>query len=297
MIIRDVNSQPHFLASGRIEHIEAFPSKYIAGHTVDVWLPDNYSKERRYPVLYMQDGQMLFDSTVTWNKTEWQADEILGKLIKMGEIKECILVAIWNSGAGRHSDYLPQKPFESLTENEQDSLYNSSRLGGASVFNGQKIHSGNYLQFIVKELKPYIDKSYSTLRDKSTTFIGGSSMGALLSLYAICEYPRVFGGAICMSTHWTGIFTLEHNPLPAAFFAYLRLHLPSAKDHKIYFDHGDKTLDAWYPSFQKQADIIMKQKGYANGKNWLTLVFPGEDHSERAWARRFAVPLKFLIGK
>lgn len=285
------------LASGKLIRYQDFSSKKVPNRNVDVWLPDGYTAEKKYAVLYMQDGQMLFDSTLTWNKKEWQADEILSQLISSKAIRECMLVAIWNSGNGRHADYMPQKPFESLPKAIQDSMYKKGRQSGASVFNGQKVHSDLYLQFIVEELKPFIDKSYSTLPDRANTFIAGSSMGGLISIYAICEYPQVFGGAICMSTHWPGIFELANNPIPPALMNYLKGHLPSPASHKIYFDHGDQTLDAWYGPFQKQTDLIMKQKGFRAGKNWITRVFPGEDHSENAWSKRFAIPLRFMMGK
>ena len=84
------------------------------------------------------------------------------------------------------------------------------RQPGAPVFSG-KIQSDNYLKFLVKELKPFIDSSFSTLKDQQNTFIAGSSMGGLISMYAICEYPLVFGGAACLSTHWPGIFTMINN--------------------------------------------------------------------------------------
>ncbi len=90
-----------------------------------------------------------------------------------------------------------------------------------SLFGG-KIYSDEYLKFLVKELKPFVDKNYSTYTDAPHTFMMGSSMGGLISMYAICEYPEVFGGAICMSTHWPGIFVSENNPIPLAFQNYLK---------------------------------------------------------------------------
>jgi len=115
-------------------------------------------------------------------------------------------------------------------------------------------------------------------------------------MYAICEYPAVFGGAACLSTHWLGLFSVDNNPIPNAFLEYLKTHLPSPKNHKIYFDYGDQTLDALYAPFQKQADLIMEEKGFT-AKNWQTKFFPGEDHSEKAWAKRLDVPFTFLLSK
>jgi enterochelin esterase-like enzyme len=119
-------------------------------------------------------------------------------------------------------------------------------------------------------------------------------MGGLITLYAVCEYPDIFGGAACLSTHWTGIYVVEGNPVPDAVFQYLTTHLPDPENHKIYFDHGDQTLDALYPTLQKKADAIMKAKGYTE-KNWITRYFPGENHSEAAWGKRLNFPLLFLL--
>jgi predicted alpha/beta superfamily hydrolase len=205
-----------------------------------------------------------------------------------------IVVGIWNGVVTRHIDYFPQKAFESLTPNQQDSIYKANRSNGQSIFNNGKVNSDNYLKFIVKELKPIIDRKYSVYSDQKHTFIAGSSMGGLISMYAICEYPKIFGGAICMSTHWPGIFSLENNPIPNTFFNYLKKHLPSPKNHKLYFDYGTATLDAMYATLQPKADEIMKVKGYTS-KNWITLKFEGEGHSEKAWNKRFYLPIMFLL--
>jgi predicted alpha/beta superfamily hydrolase len=121
-------------------------------------------------------------------------------------------------------------------------------------------------------------------------------MGGLISMYAICEYPDIFGGAACMSTHWPGIFTVENNPIPDAFLGYLKSNLPDPTQHKLYFDFGTATLDALYEPFQNKADGIIAAKGYTS-KNWVTKKFEGADHSERAWANRLQIPLTFLLTK
>jgi hypothetical protein len=283
-------------SSGKIIRIDCFSSKYVTTRNIDVWLPDDYTESKKYAVLYMHDGQMLFDSTITWNKQEWMVDETVSSLLNNKIIKNVIVVGVWNGGKTRHIDYFPQKPFESLSQAEQDSLYNKNRPNGASVFNDGKVQSDNYLKFLVEELKPRIDSQFATLKNRKNTFIAGSSMGGLISMYAICEYPNVFGRAACLSTHWPGIFTLENNPIPQSFYSYLQEHLPSPKTHKIYFDYGTKTLDAMYPPLQEKVDVIMKNKGFTI-KNWMTKKFEGEDHSEKAWQKRLYIPLTFLLKK
>lgn len=280
---------------GTIKRIEHFPSRFVDARTIDVWLPDGYTPAKKYAVLYMHDGQMLYDSTNNWNRQEWGVDETLTKLMAEKKIRDCLVVGIWNNGPKRHSEYFPQKPFESLLPAQRDSIMLEARSAGSGLFAGN-IQSDYYLKFLVTELKPFIDSAFSVKKDRKNTFIAGSSMGGLISLYAICEYPDVFGGAACLSTHWPGIFRVENNPIPAAFLDYLRLHAPKPRKHKIYFDYGTATLDALYPPLQKQADAIMQANGYGP-KNWITRAFEGEDHSERAWKKRLDIPLLFLLKK
>jgi len=281
-------------ASGKIVRHENFSSVFVTSRHIDVWLPEGYDNKKKYAVLYMHDGQMLYDANTTWNKQEWGVDETLTLLKQNKKMRECIVVGVWNGGPTRHADYFPQKPFESLGANQKELLYTAVRNSGQSVFQGFEINSDNYLRFLVKELKPFIDKTYSTYSDRANTFIAGSSMGGLISMYALCEYPEIFGGAACLSTHWPGIFNMENNPLPDAFISYLKAFLPSEKNHKIYFDTGDQTLDALYPPIQKRVDDVMKARGYTK-KHWITKYDPGADHSENSWKKRLDIPLAFLL--
>lgn len=287
-------SIPH-VSSGKIVRIENFSSKFISPRNIDIWLPEGYSSQKKYAVLYMHDGQMLFDSTTTWNKQDWQADEVATKLMKSHKTKDFIIVGIWNGGATRHPDYFPQKPYESLSSNQKNFIISELKKIGRTEEIFQPV-SDNYLKFLVKELKPYVDQHFSVKKDRANTFIAGSSMGGLISMYAICEYPEIFGGAACLSTHWIGIFSDTNNPIPEAFLTYMDSHLPLPQTHKIYFDFGTATLDAFYPKHQAKVDELMQKKGFTS-KNWETLQFEGEDHSEKAWAKRLHLPFEFLLKK
>lgn len=281
------------VVAGKIERIQDFTSKYITPRNIDIWLPDDYNNLKRYPVVYMHDGQMLFDSGITWNHQSWNIDDIISDPSFSKKIKKFIIVGIWNDGKTRHSDYFPQKPFESLSKYQRDTI--SKKLTEI----GKSDHlffpnSDNYLKFIVRELKPFIEKKFSVCSDRENTFIGGSSMGGMISIYAICEYPKIFGGAFCMSTHWPGTFYTENNPYPESFLKYLDKKLPDPEKHKIYFDCGDQTLDALYPPIQKKIDDLMVSNSFTKN-NWITRYFPGENHSEIAWNKRLHIPLEFLL--
>ncbi len=283
------------VSHGRIERIEGFVSNHVTPRTIDVWLPDGYSRDRRYDVLYMHDGQMLFDSSTTWNKQEWNVDETASALMRRGACRPFIVVGIWNGGSTRHADYFPQKPLTLLTAMQRDTLTAQLQEAGRIVSDFVP-RSDAYLRCIVEEIKPLIDDRYSVHTSREHTFIAGSSMGALISLYALCEYPDVFGGAACISTHWIGTFASTDNPVPEAFLAYLQMHLPDPATHRVYFDCGDRTLDAYYPGIQRKVDTLMSARGYA-AASWTTRYVPGADHSEKAWSKRLDQPLMFLLGE
>lgn len=264
-----------------IEH-DDFPSEYVDSRNIEVWLPEAYETEdERYQVLYMHDGQNVFDPITSYNGNDWMVDEVLTDLIEQQQVEKTIVVAIWNSGITRFPEYMPQQPAEVMnSEGVQKEVIRNS---------GEAIFSDRYLKFIVEELKPFIDSKYRTKTEAAHTSIMGSSMGGLISLYAIMEYPDVFGAAACLSTHWT---VPELGPV---FIDYLADHLPISETHKIYFDFGTEGLDADYEPHQLRVDQMMKDAGYTQNLNWITKKFDGHDHNEQHWAMRVEVPLKFIL--
>jgi predicted alpha/beta superfamily hydrolase len=286
-------SQETKITSGKIQRFDNFKSAYIEPRNVDVWLPDGYSDKEKYSVLYMHDGKALFDPELNTNKLAWDLDEIVPKLASENKIQKFIVVGIWNNEAFRHGDYFPQKIIQNIPE-ETRKLILEKHLNN-------KPQGDNYLKFIVNELKPFIDKTYATHKDKEHTFMSGSSMGGVISLYAICEYPNVFGGVACLSTHFPLVGKAQmpadiDGDIASKYRDYLKSNLPDPKTHKIYFDYGNRSVDMIYKIFQDKVDAIMKENGYDN-KNWKTQFFDGETHSAASWKKRFDIPLLFLLGK
>jgi predicted alpha/beta superfamily hydrolase len=284
------------LASGELQRIDSFPTIFIVPRTVDIWLPEAYSKDKKYSVLYMHDGQNLFDATTTWNNQEWKVDELASELFKTDTISEFIVVGIHNIPDIRFLDYYPEKALDYLSDKVKDSLLaDSKKQGSGIIFDDFK--ADDYLKFITQDLKPFIDSTYATLPTQENTFISGSSMGGLISMYAMCEYPEVFGGAACISTHWPGMNpTRQKNAISKSIFDYMAANLPSPDTHKFYFDYGTETLDAYYPKYLVDIDRIFESKGYTR-ENYMNLEFEGADHSEDSWCRRFDIPLAFLFKK
>ena len=272
--------------SGKIHRWGNFHSEFIGNRTVDIWTPSIIDDTViAFDVIYMHDGQMLFDSGITWNHQEWHIDETLQSLIDAGKVPPTMVVGIHNGGGKRHSEFFPRKVYESMNESARRWCRQNGRDYSVASDSFAAL-SDAYLKFMVNELKPAVDSAFFVKKDRAHTFVGGSSMGGLISMYATCEYPEVFGGALCFSTHWPGVWQTDGNPVPDLILAYMKGHLPDIRTHKWYFDLGDQTLDALYPPLQSKVDALMHQKGY-NERNWITRFFGGDDHSERSWSRRF----------
>ncbi len=282
------------VSKGTIEIVKNIESKYVKSRFLNVWLPPGYNKSSHYDVLYMHDGRMLFDANSTWNKQEWRVDEVAGTLIEQGKVRPFIVVGIPNAVANRHSEYYPQQPFESLSKQKQQSLYQLEKYPGHKLF-ASEIYSDNYSRFLVEDVIPYIESHYNVNKGAKHRFIAGSSMGGLISWYTLLNYPNEFAGAICMSTHWPGIFS-QDDAIFTEFKQYIANNLSKLSGQKVYFDYGDSTLDAMYPQLQKQIDVLFMEERYP-AKLWQSQYFPGEEHTEDAWAKRLHIPLEFMFRK
>jgi predicted alpha/beta superfamily hydrolase len=213
-----------------------------------IYLPEEYERtKKQYPVLYMQDGQNVFDAS-TAAADEWAVDECLDSLIASGK-PPCIVVGIDN-GPKRLNEYNPFA-FQDFGEGEGDP----------------------YLNFISQTLKPFIDKKYRTLPSKENTIIAGSSMGALISYYAMIKLPQVFGKAgIFSPAFWT-----------APDIKHLTDSLASKINGKFFFYIGEKEGD----SFVKDMQDIQESLGEKSAAMIYSVVDEDGIHNEAAWRKWF----------
>lgn len=269
----------------KLDHFEKIPFKDLLPRNVDVWLPPAYAEnpEQRFPVLYMHDGQNLFEPEKSYAGITWGVAEAIAKLASEGKIEPAIVVGIWNTD-NRFGDYLPTKPFET-----KKGKWRMKLVRIHPQLKKFRYLADQYLELVVDVIKPMIDEKYRTKTDADHTHVMGFSMGGLISWYAMCEYPDVFGGAGCVSTHWP--------VMKRVIQPYFEEKLPSPETHKIYFDHGTVGLDAKYPKLQRKVDVIMREQGFTEGENWITEVFEGDTHHEKCWRKRIHIPLTFLLGK
>lgn len=269
---------PHAAHGTLVQHAN-FTSATCAPRHITVWRPPHYADNpyRRYPVLYAHDGQNLFEPVTSFAGVDWGLGETMERLIAEGAIREAIIVGIWNTPE-RYREYDATRVFERYLSAAERSAYQQER--GTP-------HGDNYLAMLVNELKPFIDSHYRTLPDQANTFLLGSSMGGIISVYGLCEYPHLFGGVAALSTHWPAV--------AGKMEAYLADHLPAAEAHRLYFDFGTEGVDAPYEEYQQAIDKRIRLAGYQEHKDWVTYKFAGAAHSEAAWRERVEVPLRFLL--
>ncbi len=291
--LAQTSKPPAQVSFGRLDHLEKVPSQHVAPRTVDVWLPPGYPAPGvRYQVLYMHDGQNLYDPRTASFGMCWGVDSTLAHLLRAKQVAPTIVVGIWCTDK-RFQEYCPNRPYRALLPEVRIAL--GRERAGEPL-------SDEYLRFLVTELKPYIDQHYATAPDRAHTWVAGSSMGGLISLYAALEYPQVFAGAACLSTHWPLSLKHDSDAFPLAMLDYLAEKLPRRRlfgppRPRLYFDFGTATLDARYPPHQARADALLAARGYGPPRRRLTRRFEGAEHNETAWARRLRVPLLFLLGR
>ncbi|SDX41671.1 alpha/beta hydrolase-fold protein [Hymenobacter psychrophilus] len=235
------------------------------GRTRRVWvyLPNDYATAtaRRYPVLYMHDGQNVFDACTSFSG-EWSVDETLSQLQAQGlDATGSIVVAIDNGGSERLNELSP---------------WNNPPYGG-----GQ---GDQYVDFMVQTLKPYIDANYRTLTGREFTGVAGSSMGGLISTYAALKYPLVYGRVGVFSP----AFWFAEQPL----FAYLRLH-PPRPDTRFYFVAGATESATMAPLMRAMHDSLAKTGMPAANLSYHSV--PDGQHAEWFWKREFAAAYQWLI--
>ncbi|MDE7180307.1 MAG: esterase family protein [Muribaculaceae bacterium] len=289
-------------AYGTITRYAVRSENLQANITVDVWTPQEYdsTEARRYPVVYAHDGQNLFDGSFSFAGVAWAVDKACAKLAADSNFDMPIVVGINNRGAEglRPNDYFPENALDYIAPDLQDYTYIYQTCN--DIFYGNE-----QAAFVAEELKPLIDSLYMTAPGMESTFAMGSSMGGLASMYLLCEYPEIFGGAACLSTHWIG--SLNLNPdysmnddeiCAQAILDYLSDHIPTDGLHRLYMDQGTKDWDAGYLKYEVKAREIVAEKGYTQ-ENGLLYVYDakGAGHNEWYWQQRVRIPLKFLLSK
>src|SRR5882762_9283664 len=262
---------PKHTLTGTIRRHHGFPSKILGNRRdVLVWLPRGYSRfsRKRHPVLYLQDGQNVFDAATAFAGVEWGVDETAQRLVRQNLIEPLIIVAIANTGEDRIHEYAP-------TPGVIDARAKKKKRS--------KGWARKYGRFLIEELKPYIDKQYRTKPEAEFTGLGGSSLGALLTLSLGLWFPNVFTRLIVMSPSiwWDDCVIYK-----------MVEELDKKLLLKIWLDTGTRE-----PGWERTRGLLNRliEKGWRLGDDLSYTEIEGGDHSEGAWAARVAPALRFLF--
>ena len=255
----------HGQITGTVKYHRALKGAGIKDRDLIVWLPPGYEADtsRRYPVIYMHDGQNVFDPATSAFGVDWSVDETADDLIKKKSIEPVIVVGIYNT-SDRMKEYTP----------------------------GDK--GAAYMEFIVKTVKPLIDSTYRTKPDRKNTIVGGSSAGGIISFMLVWEHPEVFSKAICMSPAFKTPTSMS------AGWDYAKVVETSTgkkKDVFFYIDNGGIGLESQLQPGVDEMIKALKAKGYQEGKDFVVVIDPNAKHSEADWAKRFPNALQLVLKK
>ncbi len=246
--------------TGQVFYHKNISSKNISPRDIIVWVPPGYEEEdeNNYPVLYAHDGQNLFDPATSSFGIDWQMDEAADSLIKNNIVEPFIIVGIYNT-IDRSAEY---------SENDTGKAY---------------------MEFIVNELKPFIDNNYKTNPSREETVTSGSSSGGLISFMLLWEYPEIFSGAICVSP------ALKINKID--YVDNVLEYSGVKKPIKIYIDNGGIGLEEKLQSGIDEMVTALLSKDYIMGKDLFVYTYKNAVHNEASWAARIWKPFKIFFGK
>ena len=266
-------------ALGRLVYWTDVASAHLGpARHVEIWLPLSYDADSstRYPVLYMHDGQNLFDPRIANTGVDWGVDEAVVRLAQRGVIRPVIVVGVWNS-AERTPEYSPWQ------------------------------RAPAYARFLIEELMPRVNAEFRTLTGPGNTAVMGSSMGGLLSFYLVTHHPEAFGACGCVSTAFVlsealvasnlrgGGVTGSPDTVPYILRDIERgLRVP--RGARYWFDYGTRGIDARFGPTHDAVRAWLLRQGLVEGRDFVVRRYEGADHNEAAWRARLDDPLTFLFG-
>lgn len=262
--------------TGHIEQLAPLASKHVSTRGLQVWLPPGYEKEpqRRYPVLYLHDGQNVFDADAAG--AEWQVDETAQRLVLSGAIEPVIIVAVDNS-RDRFLDYTPT---EMLITAARSGRERDERQGGGGP---------RYARYLIEELKPWIDQRYRTRPEPASTAVGGSSLGGLISMWLVLHHADTFGAGLVVSPSvwWDDMFLLRD---------VRTTDWTGPARPRVWLDMGGQEGPGALEVSRQLRDALLA-RGWVNQKSLGYLEQPEAGHDEAAWASRVEPMLRFLYGR
>ena len=286
-----VESLPKPAGSSETIELTGLKAEGLPAQTMTIWLPPEYSTDtkKRFPVLYMWDGQNLFDPTKTHYGKAWMAQDVLTDLVAKGEAEPHIIVGIHSPpGLDRYRVYVPQ--FAQLASGAV--AQNIAEMAGGPI--ASKLQ----LDWVADELVPRIDRDYRTLEAPGSRTIAGASMGGVMSCYAIVARPDTFGRAGCVSAHFAlvapDVASANEALIARLWDTYLDANLGAPVGRRVWMDHGTEMLDSYYAPWQVFVAEDFKRLGWVEGTDFTARVYQGAEHDENFWRERMPEMLRWL---
>lgn len=280
---------------GHLYVLRDFASRRLAARDLYVWRPDGADEDTPLPVLYMQDGQNLFDARLVPFGAAWEVDASLSRLIDTGQVAPTLVVGVACT-TDRFAEYAPALLLDELSHPARKAVLDA--WPGAPK-------SAAYAQMLVEEIKPLIDATFPTQPARETTFIAGSSMGAVVASELLARHPDIFAGAAMLSAHFSLLPVTKTEPLPEGFSTdvaeavgrFAERHMPRAGSHRLWLDRGTLSIDRFYPLAHAALVSALHALGYAEGKDLSVRTYDGAGHDEGAWRERLDEALAFLLAR
>lgn len=278
---------------GRLYVSTAMPCAPLPEREVFVWTPDGWSGESPLPVLYVQDGQNLFDARRVPYGAAWEIDACLSRLIARGAAPPILVVGV-ACAENRLAEYAPHPILQRASPHTRAAV---------DAAWGRLPPAGAYAALVVERIKPVIDRAFPTRRDPGSTFILGSSMGGVAALECLARHPDVFGGVAALSAHLSllpvdGTETMPRDfaaDIASAVGAFAQDQMPPSGRHRIWLDRSELDIDRHYGPSHDALVAALIAKGYRPGVDLMRRAFPGVGHNEAAWRDRLDEVLTFLL--
>lgn len=277
---------------GQLYVFRDFASRHLPSRDLYVWTPDGVDAGTRLPVLYMQDGQNLFDARLVPFGAAWEADASISRLADAGRIAPTIVVGVACT-EDRFAEYAPAMILDRLPA--------SARQAVTTAWPGAP-RSAAYARMMVEEIKPFVDATFPTLPKRESTFLAGSSMGAVVAAELLTRHPEVFAGAALLSAHFSLLPVTETEPLPEGFaedvaqaVGQFATDMPRAGSHRLWLDRSTLSIDRFYPPSHAAFVAALLARGYRIGEDLSVRVYPNVGHDEGAWRERLDEALAFLL--
>ncbi|QZD92198.1 esterase family protein [Qipengyuania xiapuensis] len=287
----DVELLPTPAGHSQTIELEEIAAEGLPDQRVTVWLPPEYEEdaERRFPVLYMWDGQNLLDPAQTHYGKAWMIQDVMKGLVAAGEAEPHIVVGIWSpDGMDRYRVYVPQ-----FVEDADGAIADN-----VAEMAGGPIASQRQLDWVADDLTARIDSQYRTIADPEARTIAGASMGGVMSCFAIIERPDVFDRAGCISAHFAlvapEIADGDAAQVERLWDEYLTAKLGAPDGRRVWMDHGTVGLDGYYAPWQEAVAADFRRLGWQEGEDFTARVYEGAEHDEIAWNRRMPAVLRWL---